>query len=139
MDGRLAEGEELSFAVVVCDVNGLKYVNDTYGHKAGDAYIKEAGMLICEAYSHSPVYRIGGDEFAVLLTGRDFENREALLASLNERVEANIGQEGKVVVSAGMSLYRPGSDTRMHDVFERADERMYQRKQLLKSMGAKTR
>ena len=53
------------FAVVMIDINGLKAVNDNYGHANGDLYIKGCCHIICEVFKHSPVYRIGGDEFAV--------------------------------------------------------------------------
>jgi diguanylate cyclase (GGDEF)-like protein len=132
------EGRAEDFSVVVCDVNGLKHVNDTLGHKAGDEYIRAASRLICELYKHSPVYRVGGDEFVMILTGRDYEHREHILKELNVQVEANI-EKGAVVVSVGMSDYRPGEDQDFHTVFERADGLMYQRKQQLKAMGARTR
>ena len=137
-DERIAGGESEPFAVLVCDVNGLKYVNDTFGHKAGDEYIRQSSQLLCGIYMHSPVFRTGGDEFVVLLTGSDYENREKLLAALDEQVEANVGTD-KAVISGGMSDFRLGEDMRLHDVFVRADERMYTRKQQLKAMGARTR
>ena len=138
LDGEITDGSAGSFAVVVCDVNGLKHINDTYGHKAGDKYIRDACALVCELFQHSPVYRVGGDEFVVILTGRDFENRRELLAALQSRSEANIGTDN-VVISAGVSDFRPGEDADVHHVFHRADERMYQNKQALKAKGARTR
>ena len=126
------------FAVIVFDVNGLKHVNDTLGHKAGDAYIKEASALICNTFDHSPVFRTGGDEFVALLNGRDYPNRTELLEGFDRQVEENI-KEGKVVVSAGMSEFDPQTDNCFHTVFERADQLMYERKSKLKEMGAKSR
>ncbi len=137
-DVKIAGGESEAFSVVVCDVNGLKHINDTKGHAAGDEYIREACRLICRLYQHSPVFRIGGDEFVVILTGSDFENREAILSDMNRQMEDHIGTD-KTVVSAGMSDYIPGKDMRVKDVFERADAQMYRRKTELKSMGARTR
>ena len=138
LNGSIASGEMGPFAVVVCDVNGLKQVNDTQGHKAGDEYIRSASQLICVTWAHSPVFRIGGDEFAVILQGEDFANREQILAGFDRQVEENIGA-GKVVVSAGMSDYAAGADDAVHAVFERADAIMYERKQALKAKGATTR
>ena len=126
------------FAVVVCDVNGLKHINDTLGHKAGDEYIRSACRMICEFYSHSPVYRFGGDEFVALLTGRDYASRNNILAQLNERCERHV-QTGGPVVAAGMAEFFPGGDADLHAVFERADQRMYERKKELKAMGAVSR
>jgi len=138
INDRIHAGDMESFAVVVCDVNGLKQINDTLGHKAGDAYIRKASSMICELYQHSPVYRVGGDEFTALLTGRDYENREDILAELNRRVIDNL-KSGEVVVSAGMSEFIPGTDHKLQQIFERADAIMYQRKEELKAMGAPVR
>lgn len=130
-------GDVRPFSVVVCDVNGLKHVNDTLGHKAGDQYIVSACRLICGFFKHSPVYRIGGDEFLVIIDGGDFDSRGDILVALDRTVEDNIAA-GRVVVSAGLADYADG-DSSFHAVFERADKRMYERKMALKSMGAKTR
>ena len=137
-DEQIAAGGAGQFAVVVCDVNGLKYVNDTLGHKAGDEMIREACSMVCEIFLHSPVFRIGGDEFAVLLKGHDYENRKDLLHSLDQLSVDHINS-GEAVISAGMSEFRPGEDGKIHAVFERADALMYQRKKELKAMGARTR
>ena len=138
LNAAIEESLTKEFAVIVCDVNGLKYINDTYGHKAGDEHIRSASRMICEIFQHSPVFRIGGDEFVVLLTGQDYDRRKALLGTLNDKSEEHIGS-GQVVVSAGMAEYQPGEDMDVHSVFQRADGLMYKRKQLLKEMGAKTR
>ena len=57
------------FALVECDINGLKGINDTYGHEIGDVYIVNSCRGICSVFKHSPVFRIGGDEFVVILQG----------------------------------------------------------------------
>ena len=125
-------------ALVVFDVNGLKFINDTQGHKAGDEYIKSACRMICTYFKHSPVYRIGGDEFVVVMDGDDFPRRADILAALNREVEDNVGT-GRVVVSAGMADYNRGDDVSLHEIFQRADKLMYKRKKQLKGMGAVTR
>jgi len=68
LDQKIQSESGIEFAIVICDVNGLKHLNDTMGHKAGDAYIREACTLVCECFQHSPVFRIGGDEFVITLT-----------------------------------------------------------------------
>ena len=131
IDAAIQDGSAGELGVVVCDVNDLKAVNDTYGHSAGDEYIKSACRLICKLYDHSPVFRVGGDEFVVILRGGDYDRRRELLKELDEIVEANNGQ-GDVVVAAGMAEYEQG-DQKLHDVFHRADQRMYERKTQLKA------
>ena len=137
-DQKISSGEADPFALVVCDVNGLKHVNDTYGHKAGDEYIRSASALICEIFQHSPVFRTGGDEFVVFLKGRDFEARQELMDELHDKSVSHI-PSGEVVVAAGLSEYAKASDTAVHQVFERADARMYAEKQRLKDLGSLTR
>lgn len=135
LDEELSGDTHADFAIVVCDVNGLKIINDTQGHKVGDEYIRKACRMICDIFSHSPVYRIGGDEFAVILTGRDYENRTWLMHELHKLSSDHIGTQ-QAIVSGGMAEYIPGRDHHLHEVFARADEAMYEEKTLLKSLGA---
>ena len=135
---QIYSGEAGEFAVVVCDVNGLKHINDTLGHKAGDAYIRSTCEMICEYYKHSPVFRIGGDEFAIILRGQDYEHRHETLEAINRQIEQNLNT-GKAVASLGMADFDPERDNTFHAVFSRADGLMYERKQELKRMGAITR
>ena len=137
-DKDIEEKKAEEFAVVVCDVNGLKYINDTLGHKAGDEYIIKASRMICDIFAHSPVFRTGGDEFVVILKGRDYLIRKELLLALHDRSVEHIGTQD-VVISGGLSDFKPGEDLSFHDAFERADALMYEEKKLLKGMGAITR
>ena len=138
MNERIDSGDIGPFAVAVLDVNGLKQINDTLGHQAGDEYIKRASQMICNSFTHSPVFRTGGDEFVVLLEGQDFENRRTILEAFQDRSLENIRAKD-VVVSLGMSDFRPDEDTRLRAAFERADAQMYENKKYLKSMGAAAR
>lgn len=124
-----------SFGVVVFDLNGLKEVNDTRGHDTGDEYIIEACRLICECFKRSPVYRIGGDEFVAVIDGEDYANRAGILGGFDMRIENNL-KNGRVVVATGMAEFDPVRDNCYKSVFERADSIMYQRKKILKQMGA---
>lgn len=136
LDRRIREDVENKFAVAVCDVNGLKKVNDTLGHQSGDEYIREASRLICELFQHSPVFRTGGDEFAVILTGRDYENRQHIMQRLHETSVENIGL-GKVIVAGGLAEFTKEDDS-VQSVYERADQLMYQEKAALKEIEAIT-
>lgn len=129
---------EPEIAIVVCDVNGLKYINDTFGHKKGDEYICSASNLICDIFKKSPVYRIGGDEFVVVCEKDDYENIDNLLDKFNKTIMENL-KNGGVVISAGMSKYIFDSHESFHEIFERADKLMYERKMELKGLGAKVR
>ena len=133
---RIADGEKPEFAVVVFDVNDLKRMNDIYDHEAGDRHILSAKKLICNVFKRSPVFRIGGDEFVVILTDTDYENGISLLHSFDQQVEYNL-KNGLTVVSAGYAQFDPQNDTSYSEVFQRADDQMYQRKRFLKGEGAK--
>ena len=128
----IENGDAEMFAMIVFDVNNLKYVNDTYGHKEGDRYICMASKLICDTFAHSPVFRIGGDEFVALLQNRDYESREELFDKIAEN-NRRVAHDRDVVIAAGMSAFRPHEDALVADVFNRADTRMYENKQQLKN------
>ena len=129
----LAAGTIKEFGIIVCDLNGLKVINDTKGHDAGDNYIKEASKIICTFFKHSPVFRIGGDEFVVLLQHDDFRNRETLLNNFDKRMYENILKDA-VVISTGLDIYLTDKQDTFQLVFERADKKMYARKKILKDM-----
>ncbi len=133
MDQRIADGSVAEFGVVVCDLNDLKAINDHMGHESGDKAIREACRAICVCFAHSPVYRIGGDEFAVILEGADYTNRDALLESLENQMAENV-QQGKTAIAFGCSLFNPLQDKTVKDVFDRADDIMYHRKAMMKHL-----
>lgn len=133
LDKEIAAGTLRKMAVVVLDVNDLKIINDTCGHDVGDEYIKKACRLICGIFKKSPVYRVGGDEFVVLLTGDDYECREELKEKFNQEIEKNI-QGKSVIVALGMAKYDAAEDSCFGELFDRADEQMYIRKRKLKKM-----
>ncbi len=120
---------DVRFAIAMFDVNNLKLINDSEGHEAGDAYLLKACRLICSVFKHSPVYRMGGDEFVVVMTGDDYENRQAL----REHFESMISPysdvlplpEDYVSVACGISEYDPSKDAYVSEVIKRADELMY--------------
>ena len=119
------------FAVVVCDINDLKTANDTLGHGRGDESIRNAGKLICQVFRNSPVFRIGGDEFVVLLRGEDYADRDALLAQIDAQTREKENLPG-ASLAVGMSVYVRGEDDSVLEVFTRADHIMYERKNALK-------
>ena len=132
LDAVLEEGKT-EFAIVMLDINMLKTVNDTYGHTAGDTYIKGCCSVFCEIYKHSPVYRIGGDEFVAVLTGSDYQERFTKLDNLTKKfaeTEKNTDVEHwyRYSASVGMAEYT-AEDQNSETVFKRADQLMYENKQ----------
>ena len=132
LETELESGDLMEYGVVVFDVNGLKMINDTLGHEAGDEYIKSGCSIICNHFDHSPVFRIGGDEFVAILKGSDYVNREALLESFRNRIIDNQGN-GLVTLASGLAIYDASTDGSYNDVFKRADEAMYEQKRALKT------
>lgn len=124
----------MAFSIVVCDINNLKYVNDTFGHKAGDEYIKASCKLIFDTFSHSPVFRIGGDEFVVVMMGADYEKRDHLIRIMQDQVLHNQINDNGPVVAVGIATFRADLDNKVSEVFERADAEMYQNKNHLKRL-----
>ncbi|MBQ6409613.1 MAG: diguanylate cyclase [Butyrivibrio sp.] len=122
----------LPYALIVCDCNDLKKINDSQGHAAGDEYIRSAAKLLCNLFVHSPVFRIGGDEFVVFLRADDYSVRYDLFEKLQEQVLNNKRTGKGAVIASGMAEYDHGTDTLFTDVFERADKVMYENKQKLK-------
>ncbi len=119
----------LCFAIGVFDCDGLKTVNDRYGHDKGDAYLKTACRLICRVFQHSPVYRIGGDEFAVILREEDYRNRDELARRFRqsaEEISASASSDwDEIHMAMGIAVFEPDSDLYVIDTVRRADKNMY--------------
>ncbi len=132
-------GAKTKFAIGVFDINNLKKINDSLGHEAGDTYIVNCCSVLCKIFRNSPVYRIGGDEFAILLMEEDYDRRDELLSLLKVRMqeiaETNPPPEGLVSVAGGIGVYEPGNDDRVSDVFARADAAMYEDKVAMKNVS----
>ena len=130
-------GSDIEFAIAMFDVNNLKLVNDASGHDAGDAYLVRCCHLICDVFKHSPVYRIGGDEFVAVLTGDDYANQDALFESLRSRlspysIETPLPQD-YVSLACGVAVYDHDNDRTVQDIVKRADEAMYKNKAEIKN------
>jgi len=131
MNEEISSGKMSPFALAVFDVNNLKKTNDRFGHEAGDELIKKACHLICEAFTHSPVFRIGGDEFVAILMGADFFDREKIISRFHKNAIKNKKAKDAVVAS-GFADYDFNRDKKVSDVFERGDAKMYENKKKLK-------
>ena len=122
------------YGIVMVDLNDLKQINDTYGHDAGDAAIKKLCNIICNVFCHSPVFRIGGDEFVVIIRGRDYDNIESLYEKFYDDMEKleETDQEMAISAAMGYAMFKEGTDTGFQDVFKRADSEMYRIKTAMK-------
>ncbi|MDO4270800.1 MAG: diguanylate cyclase [Eubacteriales bacterium] len=133
MEERMRTGRP-EFAVVVMDINGLKAVNDTCGHDFGDILIIDACKLICRTFKRSPVYRIGGDEFVVILENADLENYVELLEEFSRGMAGRGSRPGESIsIARGVAIYDSQTDLVFANVFKRADDAMYQNKAAMKA------
>lgn len=128
--GLLKSGKIKKFAIVVFDLNDLKYVNDNFGHKKGDEYIRAGCRMICETFVHSPVYRIGGDEFVVIALSKDYDELDHLMGIIEKKNNDN-KLSGDVTIAAGMA--RGTKDSIINKVFVQADSNMYEKKKKMKA------
>ena len=132
LQNKVDQNEDLAFAIGVFDCDDLKSVNDRYGHDKGDLYLKSASALICKVFQHSPVFRIGGDEFSVVLMNEDFDNREKLVKQFeeaeNEISSSTNNRWEQVHIALGIAVYDPDSDRSVNDTARRADKIMYDNK-----------
>ena len=134
---RLDSKEIKELAICMFDCDDLKYINDKFGHQMGDEYLRTAARLICRIFQHSPVFRVGGDEFIAVLQNQDYENRGELIRSFEEESKA-INEAAKndwerVNVSIGIALYDEAADKSVDDTLARADEKMYENKRKRKA------
>ena len=130
LNAQIEVGRVPAFAITILDVNDLKKVNDTEGHKAGDQYLRDACSIICTTFKRSPVFRVGGDEFCVLSQGDDLNHIDELVGSMNRHNEDAL-QNGGIVIALGMARY--SRDEKVVQVYERADQLMYDNKNDLKA------
>ena len=134
---REIQGKNAQFGVIMLDLNDLKKANDRYGHDLGNELIVTAGMLIADTFKRSPVFRIGGDEFLVVLQNKDLENCENLLTQFERQCARTFiqkdGMKIPVSIASGFARFDPAEDSRFSDVFKRADEAMYKNKSKIKT------
>ena len=125
------------FAVVVVDVNNLKKVNDTYGHNLGNTYIKGCITVISQIWKHSSIYRIGGDEFVIVIDSFDYSKRHELVDLTRKEFELLYNNKDReeyerYAASIGETAFNCEIDNTYKDAFARADQRMYDAKQEFK-------
>ena len=116
-------------ACVVCDLNGLKKVNDNYGHIAGDEFIRAAAEVLSQnMQSASNVYRIGGDEFVALFIGTDTDKIQAEIRKTQAECEKYEHLKEPLKIAMGMASNTEQQYASIMDMISMADKRMYANK-----------
>lgn len=131
--------EAMDFSIIVFDLNDLKIVNDTFGHDAGDEFILHAAKIMQDSFQGLPLYRIGGDEFVVILENQMIHKEHEMLSKYLNMIELYNMEQNNVNISVayGLASYENGVDKWFKDVFKRADTEMYECKQRMKGKNVK--
>lgn len=137
LDAALREGAT-SFGIAMVDLNDLKLINDNYGHDCGNESLRRLCSVVCHVFTHSPVFRVGGDEFVVILRNNDYDKIEELAEEFRqvlERLQADgsLHPWERISAALGYALFDPQRDRDVDDVFRRADHNMYQEKKRMKA------
>ncbi len=122
--------------IAMIDLNNLKVINDEHGHEKGDTAIMNLCHVVCEIFKHSPVYRVGGDEFVVILRNHDFDHAEELIGEFIKKIEETASDESlepwdRISAALGYAVYAE-EDGDLQTVLKRADDLMYERKKAMK-------
>ena len=132
--------ENPRFGVLVADINNLKQTNDKYGHDVGNELIIHTSKILTEIFRESSVFRIGGDEFAVILKNNDYKDYRNLLVEFDKACSEDFitVYENKIPVSIarGVASYNPDVDRIYEDVFANADHAMYLNKEESKKLAS---
>ena len=137
LDQKILAGNA-EFCIIMIDINFLKRVNDTYGHERGNEYLINACELACDIFGRENVYRVGGDEFVVILDGEKVSTCEESVARLRAMIEKFRADETleaweKVSAAVGVAYYQAGVDKSADEVFKRSDAEMYKNKLAMKA------
>lgn len=130
---RVVRREGRNAALVYLDIDGMKSLNDTYGHREGDTALREVANLLCDVFRDSDVIaRLGGDEFAVFMTGVDPEGAACALDRLEGALDdrRTSARTGFFHVSYGVAVCDPASPREIADLLQEADQRMYEHKRM---------
>lgn len=138
LDWAIEDGHA-EFGIAMIDLNFLKRINDTYGHEQGNIAIKKLCRIVCNIFKNSPVFRVGGDEFVVILENEDYENAEFLIEEFDKVIDKlsndmTLEPWERVSASIGVAIYDENTDNSTANVFKRADKAMYLRKRAMKAM-----
>ena len=116
--------------IIITDLNDLKKINDTYGHRTGDEYIKKVAKILEKHVQKNTVYRFGGDEFIILIHHDAKQQIKAVVTAI--QTELSKQTDEKLSISIGFAVYDPKINHDLKDTFKRADAKMYTNKKLNK-------
>lgn len=126
-----------SLMVVYADLDGLKQINDAFGHKEGDRALVKTAEILRETFRSSDILgRLGGDEFTVFAAVEPEGGVETVMARLNEKFQSYNSQNAspyRLSISVGLAFMHPDEIQTVEDLMAQADESMYQNKRKRKA------
>lgn len=133
------ESGSAAFGIAMIDLNFLKIINDSYGHDMGNYALKKLCYIVCHVFKHSPVFRIGGDEFVVIFENVDYDNADLLIANFEAQLavlatDTALHPWERVSAALGFARFDKTIDANVSSVFKRADKAMYVRKRQMKAV-----
>ena len=136
---KMSEGPQ-EYAILVMNTNGLKKINEKYGHEKGDLYLLKACRIICEIFHHTPVFRLDGDEFAAVMNGEDYRNRTELVkkarkALIQAEADESAAPWERPGAALGITDYDRKNDRTVKAVMERAKKLMMEDKQRMREQN----
>lgn len=143
LDEKILNKEDINFGVLLFDINGLKEINDTFGHVFGDKAITLSGTFIKEAFGQETSFRIGGDELVAICFDMSEKDIKDKLNEIGNKIKNNNNEHPEsfhLTVSYGYAFYDKDKDKKYNDVFKKADQDMYlAKKRYYKEKGVKIR
>lgn len=123
-----SEENQLPISIIICDINGLKVINDAFGHHIGDLFLQKAANAMQSILRKGEILcRIGGDEFSVILPKTDEKKASLVVRRLKEACENIVIDFIKLSVSFGLAA-KDSMDESIREVMRKADDRMYYQK-----------
>lgn len=127
LNKEIEKNPELELGVLICDISDLKKLNDKKGIEAGDTAVKMLCKFTCDTFKHSPVFRIQGGEFAVILQGIDFKNILQLMGKLEEKLDNLPEDSVQFKAGIGFSSMTPG-EKNIGQIIKKAEKAMTKNK-----------
>jgi diguanylate cyclase (GGDEF)-like protein len=136
---KMSNRSEQGFFLLYADLDGLKTINDTLGHKVGDMILVRAAHVLKETFRDSDIIaRTGGDEFVVLPIENGGLDINVVISRLQRNIDINNSREAphhKISMSVGVAFYDPDSRCSLDELLTGADNAMYENKKLKKGGG----
>ncbi|MGM0446505.1 MAG: bifunctional diguanylate cyclase/phosphodiesterase, partial [Bacillota bacterium] len=131
---RLDTKRQQPISVIICDLNGLKLVNDVFGHDEGDQYIIKTANLLKKCMRKEDILgRWGGDEFLILLPNTATKNAEKIIERINSEVKKTYDSIRPISMSLGSATKNKDIKTPIDTLIEEADYKMYKNKNQIHS------